>query len=178
MATERLILIGMPGAGKSTVGRALAKRLQWDFIDTDEWIETRFGQTLAELVSQRGLEGFRGIEEQALMELRPPPRAVIATGGSVIYSERAMRALGRLGPMVFLDCPLDIIAGRVGDPAARGMLIAPGQSLTELYRQRIPLYRRHAGLTVACDNDPPALVVERILGSLACSSADGDPGDA
>ncbi len=162
-AVGNLILIGMPGAGKTTVGRLLAARLGWAFLDTDAWLETRHGQSLATLLADRGLAGFRELEAQAVLEHPVSGPAVIATGGSVIYSAEAMRKLARLGTVVFLDCPPEVIIARVGDPAARGMVIAPGQRVSDLYWERLPLYRDHADLTIACDSGPPERLADRLL---------------
>ncbi|ABI56266.1 shikimate kinase [Alkalilimnicola ehrlichii MLHE-1] len=160
---QSLILIGMPAAGKSTVGRRLAARLQRPFIDTDAVMEARCGQSLQALMAERGVEGFRAAEARVLCDLQPAEPAVIATGGSVVYAARGMAALRRLGTVVFLDCPVAVLAHRVGDPVARGMVIAAGQSLAALHRERLPLYRRYADHTIACDDDPPEVVAGRVL---------------
>lgn len=162
MSKSNLVLIGMPAAGKSTVGRLLAARLDRPFLDTDALIEASYGMRLSQLIAERGLEGFRQAEEATLMALEAQD-AVIATGGSVVYSERGMAALRDLGLVVFLHCPLSVLAARVGDPAARGMVIEPGQSFAELYGQRLPLYRRHADVEVTCSDLPPQGVAERVL---------------
>jgi shikimate kinase len=165
MASSNLILIGMPGAGKSTVGRLLAERLQRPFLDTDALIEASHGLRLPELIAQRGLGGFRQAEEAVLVGLSAQ-EAVIATGGSVVYSEVGMATLRRLGVVVFLHCPLAVLAARVGDPAARGMVIEPDQSFEALYRQRLPLYRRYADVEIDCGDEPPATVAERVLAAV------------
>jgi shikimate kinase len=144
---NNVILIGMPGAGKSTVGVVLAKRLGLSFIDTDILLQARQGRRLQEIIDTDGLLAFRRLEEDLLLGLETDG-AVIATGGSAIYSETAMAALKRRGTAVFLDLPLAELTRRVRDMDTRGMVIDPGQSFTDLYRQRLPLYHRHADLTV------------------------------
>mgnify|MGYP001116934469 CR=1 FL=1 len=166
MRYENLVLIGMPAAGKTTVGRLLAQALGLEFLDTDELIERVNGKKLHEIIAERGLAGFRATEEAALLGL-DVKRTLIATGGSVIYSEPGMRALRRLGPVAFLNCPLPVLSRRVGDPTARGMVIAPGQSFAELYEERLPLYRRYADVEIDCDELPPEVVARRVRAALA-----------
>ena len=142
-----VVLIGMPGAGKSTVGVVLAKRLGLAFIDTDVLLQARQGRRLQALIDSGGLAAFRRLEEELLLDLEAAG-TVIATGGSAVYSEAGMAALGRRGTVVFLDLPLAELTARVRDMDSRGMVIDPGQSFAELFRQRLPLYRRHAVLTI------------------------------
>jgi shikimate kinase len=150
---SNIVLIGMPAAGKSVVGRLLAERLGRPLIDTDRVLEQRHGLPLSELLRRHGLDRFIELEEQALLAL-DVREAVIATGGSVIYGEQGMQALRAGGVLVFLDVPLETLERRVGDPAARGMVIEAGQSFADLYQERLPLYRRYADLTVAGEGDP------------------------
>jgi shikimate kinase len=147
MTRTNVILIGMPGAGKSTVGVVLAKRLGFDFIDTDVLIQARQGQRLQEVINAKGLAAFRQIEEKALLSLTCQ-RTVIATGGSAIYSEAGMTSLKENGSIVFLDLPLEELARRVRDMDTRGMVIDPGETFSDLYARRLPLYRHWAELTV------------------------------
>ncbi len=149
MAERNLILIGMPGAGKSTVGVVLAKRLGRPFVDTDLLIQTRAGRLLQQILDTEGPAAFRRLEEEVLLELETEG-AVIATGGSVVYGERGMAALRRGGTVVFLDLPLPLIEERVRDMDRRGLVMEPGETLADLYRRRLPLYRRHADLTIPC----------------------------
>lgn len=165
MRNQNLVLIGMPAAGKTTVGGLLAQALGLDFLDTDELVERLHGKRLHEIIAERGLAGFRAAEEEALLGLRVE-HTLVATGGSVIYGDAGMQALRRLGPVVFLNCPLPVLARRVGDPTARGMVIAPGQSFAELYAERLPLYRRYADVEIACDELPPAVVAQRVREAL------------
>ncbi len=165
MKRANIILIGMPAAGKSTVGRLLATRLQRTFVDTDQLMEQRCGKSLAALMAEVGLTGFRAVEEQTLLEVNASD-AVIATGGSAVYSEPGMRALSRQGKVIFLNCALEVLASRVGSPRARGMVIAPGQSLADLYRERLPLYMRYADLQIDYRTEAPEEVARQILAAL------------
>ena len=144
---NNVILIGMPGAGKSTVGVVLAKRLGFSFLDTDILLQASQNRRLQEIIDSDGLPAFRRLEEALLLGLEAAG-TVIATGGSAVYSETAMAALRRRGTTVFLDLPQAELARRIRDMDSRGMVIDPGQSFADLYRQRLPLYRRHADLTV------------------------------
>jgi shikimate kinase len=161
-----LILIGMPGAGKSTVGVVLAKRLGMGYVDTDLLIQMRSGRLLQEIIDSDGLEGFRALEEQTLKEF-DVCNAVVATGGSVVYSDAAMRHLGSIGSRVFLDVPLEELAIRLKDMKTRGLVIDPGATLADLYHERIPLYRKHADLTVDVAGQSLEQVVELICRELA-----------
>jgi shikimate kinase len=159
-ARSNWILIGMPGVGKSTVGVLLAKAGGRDFVDTDLWIQTREGASLPELLARRGRAGFLALEERHVLGLAPE-RSVVATGGSVVYGERAMQHLRTLGPIVHLALPLEALEARVGSLDARGVVIDPEQGLAALYAERMPLYRRWADWTVDA-GAPHEGVVSRI----------------
>lgn len=165
MRKRNLVLIGMPASGKTTVGRRLAERLRRPFVDTDQWIMDAHGMRLRDIIAERGLDGFRAVEEAALIELDADD-AVISTGGSAVYSAPGMQALRQNGRTIFLDAPLELLSARVGDVTARGMVIAPGQSFAELYAERRPLYQRYADLTVAVGDDPVETTVGKILARL------------
>jgi len=140
----------MPGVGKSTVGVLIAKELASPFVDTDLVIQAAHGKRLQQIIHERGLEGFRAIEEEAVCALQVRG-AVIATGGSVVYSARAMDHLKTHGFVVWLDLSCALLEKRLGDLDARGVVRAPGQSLQELYDERKPLYARHAQARVTLD---------------------------
>ena len=161
MNDRNVVLIGMPGAGKSTVGVLLAKRLGFDFIDTDLLIQTRTGRRLQQIINEDGLETFRRIEEEVLATL-DVTRTVIATGGSAVYSEAAMAALQKQGMIVFIDIPLPVLVKRIRDMDSRGLVIDPGDSFPELFRKRLPLYRRFANITVAGAATPPAVMAQHL----------------
>ena len=147
---KNLILIGMPGAGKSTVGVVLAKRLGFRFLDSDLVIQEHYGKLLPQLIQEHGMEGFWDLEDEINASLKCSD-TVIATGGSAVYGKNAMKHFARTGTIVYLKLSYDEIAERLGDLTQRGVTIREGQSLRELYEERVPLYERHAKMTVECD---------------------------
>jgi len=157
-----LILIGMPGAGKSTAGPILARRTGRPFLDCDTLLAEREKRGLQEIVDGDGYLALRAIEERLLLSL-PAGRYVIATGGSAVYSDRAMRHLKTLGPVIWLRLHLEELASRIDNFAGRGLAKRPDQSLADLYAERLPLYQRYADATVDCDGLSPEQVVAQIL---------------
>ena len=147
---QNLILIGMPGCGKSTVGVVLAKALGLDFIDSDLVIQREMGAKLSQLIDQHGDEGFRAIENRINANLTATD-SVIATGGSVVYGEEAMRHLKEIGTVIYLKLSCEAIEDRLGDLHARGVTIRPGWTLRDLYNERVPLYEKWADITVDCE---------------------------
>lgn len=162
---KNVILIGMPGAGKSTVGVVLAKKLGYRFVDSDLVIQEKYGKLLQELIAENGVEGFWEIENavNASLELQ---KSVIATGGSAIYGAEAMEHLREIGTVIYLQLPYGEIAERLGDLHARGVTLKPGQTLYDLYRERIPLYERYAHLAISCSGKALREVVQEIAGKL------------
>lgn len=146
-----LVLIGMPGVGKSTLGVLAAKELAVPFVDTDLLIQTAHGKRLQEIIREKGLAGFRAIEEAAVCSLAISG-TVIATGGSVVYSPKAMEHLRTHGFIVWLDLSLPLLEQRLGDLDARGVVRTPGQTLHALYKERQPLYARYAQVRLLLDN--------------------------
>lgn len=144
-----IVLIGMPGSGKSTVGVLLAKRLGLGFIDTDLLIQQEAGCTLQRIVDGDGYRALREIEEQVLMKLAVSDQ-VISTGGSAVYSAQAMAHLQTGGKVVFLDIPLELVLERIGDYSARGISRRPDQSLQDMFTERLELYSRFADTTINC----------------------------
>ncbi len=144
-----LILIGMPGAGKSTLGVILAKALAKDFIDTDVLIQLHHNKTLQDIVDTEGYLRLREIEEQVLLKANYPNH-IIATGGSAVYSDKAMHHLRHFGQIVFLDTPLAELTARIKDFDTRGLARKPNQSLAELYNERRALYQEYANITIEC----------------------------
>ncbi len=142
-----VVLIGMPGAGKSTVGVVLAKRLGRGFVDTDLLLQQRAGKSLQRIIDEDGQQAFRRLEEQILCAFAGRD-CVVATGGSAIYSEMAMRHLAANGIIVFLDVPLAELQQRLHDMQNRGLVIGPGAGLADLYSERLPLYRCWADITI------------------------------
>lgn len=161
-----LSLIGMPGSGKSALGRIMAARLGWDFLDTDRCIEERHGMALQALIDQVGDQSFRLIEEETVLSLSPRERTVISTGGSVVYSESAMRHLASISTVIFLDATLEAIRSRIDAEAPRGIVGMPEGGLEKLYQERRPYYRRYAALTVVFDCEPPEEAAAKVLSEL------------
>jgi shikimate kinase len=157
-----LILIGMPAAGKSTVGVMLAKRLGVAFMDTDILMQTGEGCYLQDTIAAHGMEGFRAIEEGYLLDV-PAVCGVVATGGSAVYSPKAMAHLGSLGPVVYLQLDLASLKQRLGNLDERGVLRMPGQTIDMLYEERCPLYERYADMTVCTAGVSPDQVVSAVL---------------
>ena len=156
-----LVLIGMPGCGKSTVGVVLAKTLAMDFIDSDLVIQKEMGMKLSALIDQYGDTGFREIENRINAELQVD-NSVIATGGSVVYGEDAMRHLKEIGTVIYLKLSYETIEERLGDLHARGVTIQPGWTLRDLYNERCPMYERWADVVIHCENMPLRDVVQQI----------------
>jgi shikimate kinase len=161
MKKSNIILIGMPGAGKSTVGVVLAKRLGYRFCDSDLLIQESTGHLLSELIVEHGIEGFWKIESDVNAGISCE-RCVIATGGSAIYEPEGMAHLRDIGHVVYLQLPEDELAERLGDLNARGVTLRPGQTLHDLYEERRPLYEKYAELTIECSGKQLRKVVEEI----------------
>lgn len=163
---DNIVLIGMPGAGKSTVGVVLAKRMGYRFVDSDLVIQEKYGKLLHELIEENGVQGFWKIENEVNASL-DYHNAVIATGGSVVYEEEAMGHLGKIGTIVYLQLPYEEVAERLGDLNARGVTLMPGQSLQDLYRERTPLYEKYADITIPCSGKMLRDVVAEIAAKAA-----------
>ena len=148
MGKSNIILIGMPGSGKSTVGVLLAKVLGYDFVDTDLLIQLREGCTLEEIIKRKGIDAFLDIEGEVCAALNTQ-KTVVATGGSVIYRSHAMEHLSEDGRLIYLQVDLDGLTERLNDLAGRGVALREGQSLADLYEERTVLYERWADVTVA-----------------------------
>ncbi len=161
MNEKNIILIGMPGVGKSTVGVVLAKRRGYSFVDADLVIQSWEGKLLHEIIEERGVEGFWMLEE-AVGESMDVRRTVIATGGSAVYGENAMAHYKQIGTVVYLSLPLEGIRERLGDLTERGVTLRDGQDLDGLYVERQPLYERYADVTVDCEGLSIREIVEQI----------------
>ena len=162
---NNVVLIGMPGCGKSTVGVVLAKNLGYRFLDSDICIQEQEERLLHEIITQEGLDGFLTIENRVNASL-DVSRHVIATGGSAIYGEEAMRHLGEIGTVVYLKLPYGIIRRRLGNLVKRGVALKDGQTLHDLYRERIPLYEKYADITVDCHKKQIRDIVAEIAGRI------------
>lgn len=164
-AHNNVTLIGMPGAGKSTLGVLLAKRTAREFLDTDLHIQETQHARLQQIIERCGVEEFRRIEERSVLEL-DCSNCVIAPGGSAVYSDAAMQHLGRIGVRVYLDVPLAELERRLGDLDARGVIRAPGQDLAGLLAERLPLYERWADVRVDCDGLAHDVAVDAIIDAI------------
>jgi shikimate kinase len=161
----RILLIGMMGAGKSTVGRLLAERLQWPYVDSDEQVERRTGMTVPEIFATRGEPAFRAEESVALDEATTSdgPLVVSVAGGAVLDADNRTR-IRQAGLVVWLRAEVSTLARRVGSGAGRPLLgDDPLGSLSRLYRERAPLYQNLADLTVDVDEATPEEAAERVL---------------
>ncbi len=158
---RNLVLIGMPACGKTSVGVLLAKALGMGFIDTDRELEHADGRKLSAIARAEGPERFRALEEKTLLDLSPEGK-VIATGGSAVYSAAGMARLRSLGTVVYLRLRYDSVAERLGNLQARGVSMAPGQTLRDLYDERCPLYEKYAHLTVDADGLLPREIIAEI----------------
>lgn len=161
MKKDNIILIGMPGAGKSTVGVVLAKKLGYAFVDSDLVIQSREGKLLHEIIEEQGIEGFWAVEEEANASI-DVHRTVIATGGSVVYGRRAMEHLKQIGVVVYLKLSCAAIADRLGDLSERGVTLKEGQGLAELYSERVPMYEQYADVTIDCEELLIREIVEKV----------------
>ena len=166
---SNIVLIGMPGAGKSTLGVILAKLSARRFVDTDLLIQTSRNKTLQELVDSEGYLALRRAEEEVLLGLTIS-NAVIATGGSAVYSQRAMARLQQDGLLVFLDVPLEVLRQRVRDYTTRGLAKSAEQSFEAMFAERLALYRRYADLTIPYQNLPQEAICTEILDRISQTS--------
>lgn len=159
---DNIVLIGMPGAGKSTVGVVLAKAKGYQFIDSDILIQEKHGKLLQELISEYGISGFRSIENDVNKSIQVQ-KSVIATGGSAIYCAEAMEHLSKMGTVVYLQLSFKEIEKRLGDLTARGVTLQKNQTLRELYQERIPFYEKYADKIIECDGLMLREVIAEIL---------------
>lgn len=147
--TENIILIGMPGAGKSTLGVVLAKILGYEFIDADLLIQGKLDKTLQKIIDACGPDGFIEVENEVLCTLSTS-HTIIATGGSAVYSDEAMKHLSSIGTVVYLQVSYEELENRLGGLYERGVVMKNGigMSLADLYEERVPLYEKYADLTI------------------------------
>lgn len=158
MKQNNIILIGMPGVGKSTIGVVIAKIEGYHFIDTDIVIQQQEGRLLKDIIGSEGVEGFIQIENRVNASIEGKG-AVIATGGSVIYGEEAMKHYKEIGKIVYLKLSYDELKGRLGDIKNRGVVLKEGQNLKMLYEERCPLYEKYADVVI----DETGLNVEETI---------------
>ena len=145
---NNIILIGMPASGKSTVGVVLAKRLGYEFIDTDLLIQKQASALLREIIAEKGEDGFLVIEDQVNADVEAE-QSVIAPGGSVVYCENAMKHYKEIGTVVYLQTSYQTIKERIGDPKKRGVVLREGQTLKDLFEERRVLFEKYADVTIS-----------------------------
>ena len=168
---DNIILIGMPGSGKSTVGVVLAKALGMRFLDVDLLIQEREGALLQTLIDTRGVERFLDLERDAICSL-DCRGAVVAPGGSCVCREESIAHMRGLGTVVYLNLSLEDVVGRIHNQASRGIALSPGQTLADVYRHRAPLYEKCAHITVPAGGQSLAGTVEAVKNALANRSAE------
>lgn len=147
---KNIILTGMPGVGKSTIGVILAKELGYQFLDSDLLIQQQEKKLLKDIIAEKGVDGFLAVENQVNASIEAE-RAVIATGGSAIYGKEAMEHFKRTGIVVYLKCSYDALEKRLGDLKGRGVVLKDGQTLRDIYEERSVLYEKYADLIVVED---------------------------
>lgn len=162
---DNIVLIGMPGVGKSTIGVILAKILGYEFIDADIVIQQEEGKLLSEIIQSEGVEGFIQVENRVNAGLSCH-KAVIATGGSVVYGKEAMEHLGKIGKIVYLKVDYETIDSRLGNLKGRGVVLKEEQNLKSLYEERVPLYEQYADIVVDENNCNIEETVEKLVNSL------------
>lgn len=158
---KNIVLIGMPAVGKSTVGVVVAKRLGYEFVDTDLLIQKQEKRLLKEIIAQEGNDGFLAIENQVNRDL-DVENAVIAPGGSVVYCEEAMEHYKKTGTVVYLKVSYETIYRRIQNAKGRGVVLKEGQTLKDLYEERVCLFEKYADYTICEDG----LTIEETIGNV------------
>lgn len=162
---KNITFIGMPAVGKSTIGVVVAKRLGYDFIDTDLLIQKREKRLLCEIIEEEGVDRFIEIEEEVNCSV-DTDRAVIAPGGSAVYSEKAMNHFKEIGTVVYLCTSYVTIEERIGDPVKRGVTLREGQTLKDLYNERTALFEKYADVTVSEDDCDLTETITKVINAL------------
>lgn len=155
---DNIVLIGMPGVGKSTIGVILAKMLGYRFVDADLVIQETEGKLLCEIIEQVGTDGFIEVENRVNSQIQAE-HSVIATGGSVVYGKEAMEHLKAIGTVLYLKLPFGELEVRLKDIRGRGVVLREGQTLQDLYEERTPLYEKYADVIV----DEHGLKIEQTI---------------
>ncbi|MBQ3060836.1 MAG: shikimate kinase [Lachnospiraceae bacterium] len=164
MLKDNIVLVGMPGAGKSTVGVILAKVLGYEFVDSDLIIQKETGKLLAHIIAEKGIDGFIEVENRINASINCN-KSIIATGGSVVYGEEAMRHLKAIGEIVYINLPYDVLEQRLGNIKQRGVVLKEGQNLKTLYDERCPMYEKYADIIV----DAKDMGIEELVSAISQS---------
>ena len=162
---ENIILIGMPAVGKSTIGVLLAKTLILSFTDTDLLIQEKYKKSLCDIINDNGTKAFLNIEEDVILN-SDFHNSVIATGGSAVYGENAMKKLKQSGKVIYLDLSLEEIRKRIGDIKSRGVVLTKGTTLEDIFNDRKALYEKYADIKIDCENLTAEECVEKIISCL------------
>lgn len=167
---KNITLIGMPGAGKSTIGVILAKSLLCDFTDTDLIIQKKTGKSLCDILEEEGTEGFLQLENDIICK-EHFENCVIATGGSAVYGKEAMEVLKKISTVIFLDVDVNELERRLSNIKTRGVAMKKGTTVRDLYRERLPLYEKYADLTLNCTGLTAEECVDCLVSALADDGA-------
>ncbi len=162
---DNIVLIGMPGVGKSTVGVILAKVLGYQFVDADLVIQQQEGKLLCEIIEEVGTEGFIEVENRINASLNVT-HSIIATGGSVVYGKEAMEHLQSIGRVVYLKVSYETLEKRLADIKGRGVVLKEGQDLKALFEERSPLYEKYADIEISEGTLGVEQTVEKIIENL------------
>lgn len=162
---DNIVLIGMPGAGKSTLGVLLAKAINYGFVDTDLIIQRQSGKKLYQIIGDNGIDYFLKLENDTIKKLQVS-NTVIATGGSAVYGEEAMDNLKKIAVIVYIRLSCDEIKNRVGNIKTRGIVMKAGKTMEDIYEERVPLYEKYADIVVDGEGTSIETCVERVLTAL------------
>lgn len=159
---ENITLIGMPAVGKSTVGNLLAQKMNFNFLDSDDLIQSKEHTTLSRIIYKKGLSRFLQIEESHILSIICSNH-VIATGGSVVYSQKAMEYLSKTSTIIYLCVDLERLLTRLSDITSRGVAIKSGKTIEDLYKERTPLYDKYCDIKIDCSSMTAEQVAEKII---------------
>ncbi|MBE6814680.1 MAG: shikimate kinase [Ruminococcaceae bacterium] len=162
---KNIVLVGMPAVGKSTIGVLLAKSLLLSFTDTDLLIQEKYKKSLCDIIKDNGTKAFLDIEENIILEAEFK-NSVIATGGSAVFGEKAMKKLKENGVVIYLSLPMEEIKKRIGDIKSRGVVLTNGTTVDDIFAERKPLYEKYADVKIDCDNLTAEECVEKIIADL------------
>ncbi len=166
MKKDNLILVGMPGSGKSIVGKLLAKKINFKFIDCDEYIVKKEKKSLQQIIDTKGDKGFLKIEEKRILELFPLKNYILAPGGSIVYIKKVMKILKDSSVIIFLDLPLKTIEQRLTNKEIRGIVGFSLKPIKKLYCERLPLYKKYADITISCSLKSNSQIIKKIINNL------------